>query len=237
MWSITQVKEAAKDYLWDSYWLAFALCLVAGVLTSAGNISFQFTMPMMPFGEEPEAIALFLVFSGVFMIISLVLWAFSMAFIAFISNPLFVGQKRYFVVGGLTGENKFGYLFSVFKRGEYLAVVKTMILKDLFVGLWTLLFIIPGIIKGYAWRMVPYILAQDPTMPYKEALQLSERMTDGEKLSMFVLDLSFIGWWLLGTLACGIGSLFVVPYYEATWTQLYFVLSEKIEGESGYAIA
>ncbi len=75
--------------------------------------------------------------------------------------------------------------------------------------------------------MVPYILADNPAMNYKDAIALSNKMTDGEKLDMWVLDLSFIGWYLLGALALLIGILFVHPYYNATQAELYIHLRKR----------
>lgn len=102
--------------------------------------------------------------------------------------------------------------------------VLVMFMKSLFVFLWSLLFLIPGIIKSYEYRFVAYIVAENPGIDYKTALAVSRDMTYGHKGAMFVLDLSFIGWFLLGGLLCGIGVLFVYPYYDATYAQLYLRL-------------
>jgi len=108
-----------------------------------------------------------------------------------------------------------------------MAVVKTMFMMSLRIFLWSLLFIIPGIIKSYAYRLVPYIIGDHPELDYKEALRLSEEMTEGEKLNMFVMDWSFLGWELLAVLTCGIGFFFLNPYIEATWAQFYLAMCEK----------
>lgn len=93
--------------------------------------------------------------------------------------------------------------------------------------LWYLLLIIPGIVKSYAYRMVPYILADNPNIGYERAVELSMKMTDGHKFNIWVLDLSFIGWYLLGILALFIGILFVMPYVNATNAELYLVLRQN----------
>ena len=111
-----------------------------------------------------------------------------------------------------------------------------MFTTQLFVGLWTLLFIIPGVIKQLAWSQVPYILAENPGMTGKRAREISERMTDGKKWEIFVLELSFIGWILLGALACGVGTFFVMPYVDATYAELYAKLRQNAL-ESGYVSA
>ncbi len=69
--------------------------------------------------------------------------------------------------------------------------------------------------------MVPYILSEDPDMPLDEAIEISKRMTDGQKGDIFVLDLSFLGWYILGLLFFGIGGIFVRPYHQATVAKLF----------------
>ncbi len=75
--------------------------------------------------------------------------------------------------------------------------------------------------------MVPYILADNPSIGAERAIQLSNRMTGGEKWDMFVLDLSFLGWYILGMLALGIGVIFVNPYVDSTKAELYLILRKK----------
>jgi uncharacterized membrane protein len=86
---------------------------------------------------------------------------------------------------------------------------------------------IPGIIKSYSYRLTPWILADSPQIGFRRALRLSIDLTRGHKWAIFVLDLSFIGWFLLGVLACGVGILFVVPYFMATMAELYAVLRQN----------
>ncbi|MFR5556791.1 MAG: DUF975 family protein [Coprococcus sp.] len=80
-----------------------------------------------------------------------------------------------------------------------------MFFRDLFILLWTLLLIVPGIIKSYSYRLVPYILSENPHMDRKRALELSQQMMDGHKMEAFVLELSFFGWFLLSALTCRTG--------------------------------
>ena len=97
---------------------------------------------------------------------------------------------------------------------------------DLRVFLWSLLFIIPGFYKEYQYRLVPYILAEQPDMNYKEALQKSAALMNGHKWKAFVLDLSFIPWHIFGLITCGMGTIFyVTPYHSLTQAALYRKLS------------
>lgn len=137
-------------------------------------------------------------------------------------NPLEVGCRGFF-----TRNSEAPAELSEIKVGfnPYGRSVGAMFLRDLFLFLWSLLFIVPGIIKVYSYRMVPYILADDPTISGKDAITLSRQMMDGQKWKTFVLDLSFIGWDILSCLTLGILGLFYVnPYKHATGAELYQAL-------------
>ena len=175
--------------------------------------------------EEASAAAgaIFAIIAGVIAI------AFAVGFILSILlfNPLQVGCQRFFTQNSKERAelNEMGYGFG---RGGYGRVVKTMLITDIFLILWTLLFIIPGLIKSYSYRMVPYILAQEPEISGRDAINRSREMMDGHKWNTFVLDLSFILWILLTIVTLGIvGVFYVNPYYYATNAELYYTLSGK----------
>lgn len=91
----------------------------------------------------------------------------------------------------------------------------------IFTLLWSLLFIIPGIVKGYAYSMAFYIKADNPDYDWNKCIKESMRLTSGHKMELFILDLSFIGWYLVGIFCLGIGILWVVPYHNAAKAQFY----------------
>lgn len=98
----------------------------------------------------------------------------------------------------------------------------------LFLFLWTLLFYIPGIIKGYAYFMAPYILMDQPEIDATEALEKSKQMTNGHKMDLFIMNLSFIGWSLLSVFTLGIlAFFFVMPYMMLTSAGYYVVLRNQ----------
>ncbi|MBP3911839.1 MAG: DUF975 family protein [Niameybacter sp.] len=97
----------------------------------------------------------------------------------------------------------------------------------LWVFLWTLLFIIPGIIKSYSYCMSFYILADHPEITVREALNESKRMTQGHKMDLFILQLSFIGWGILATLTFGIGYFWLIPYMQVTMANTYKKLANE----------
>jgi len=94
-------------------------------------------------------------------------------------------------------------------------------LTGLFIFLWSLLLIIPGIVATYTYAMVPYILAEDPEMTASDALAASKRMMEGNRWRLFCLEFSFIGWMLLCAFTLGIGNLFLTPYRAAAKAAFY----------------
>ena len=152
-----------------------------------------------------------------------VVFAISFVINILIINPLRVGCNRFFAENSYAPA-ELGELGYGFKNG-YGRAVGTMLRTDIYLILWSLLFIIPGIIKSYSYRMVPYILAEEPELSGKEAITRSRQMMNGNKWKTFVLDLSWILWIFFGIITLGIGMVFYVePYMEATNAELYHAL-------------
>lgn len=110
---------------------------------------------------------------------------------------------------------------------NYGRVLGTSLLVWLFTLLWSLLFIVPGIVKGLSYAMTPYVMYDNPTMPVRECVRKSQQMMDGYKWKLFCLYLSFIGWILLGCITFGIGLLWVSPYMQASEAKFYQELKER----------
>ena len=166
------------------------------------------------------AIGIFLI---VFIIVFVVLMAVVILLDVFIFNPLEVGCKKYYLrnLNEPAQVGNIGYAFD----NNYKNITKTMFFRDLFTVLWTLLFIIPGIVKSYEYQMIPYLLADNPQMTKEQAFEESKRMMQGQKWKAFVLDLSFIGWNILSALTLGIlGIFYVQPYMDATHVAVYEAL-------------
>lgn len=98
------------------------------------------------------------------------------------------------------------------------------LLQTIFICLWSLLFVIPGIIKAYSYSMASFLQQDNADKNWKTNLDQSKQMMDGHKMQLFLLDLSFIGWYLLGALCLGIGTLFVVPYHQMARANFYEAL-------------
>ena len=223
MWTNSELKQRAKAVLSRfGYWIPFLATILCGLLmTDPSNI-----LSVMSENGGLETLFENEEFAYYFSTVFLFFFVFSFFFNIFIGYPVLVGMNRFFMENRISG-SKIERLFYVFKSGNYLNVVKTMFLMNLKIFLWSLLFIIPGIIKSYEYYMVPYILSENPGISSKRAFEISKEMTNGEKFDIFWLGLSFFGWILLGTLACGIGVLFVEPYLQTTFAELYQVMREK----------
>ena len=120
----------------------------------------------------------------------------------------------------------FGILFSNF--GIWSKAVWLVIRRGLYVFLWSLLLIIPGIIKAYAYAMSVFILSENPEMSAKEAMDVSRKMMDGNKWRLFCMQLSFIGWDLLNLCTLGLGSLWLGPYKNAASAAFYDEVSRTV---------
>lgn len=159
----------------------------------------------------------------VMVVIGLIIVALVLVIDVFVANPLEVGIRRFFTqnLNQPAGVKEITYAFDK----NYKNIAKTMFYRDLYTFLWSLLFIIPGIVKAYEYRMIPYLLAENPEMSKEEAFAASKQMMDGQKWRTFVLDLSFFGWIILSGLTCGILSIFYVnPYMFSTQAALYEAL-------------
>jgi hypothetical protein len=255
MWTRKELKERAKEALKRNYWkivlVSLIGMLIGGGLGSSGisgggsdirdmasdNVKEHFTehenddvdwegaeavLDDIQMDIRPQDI----VAVAFTVIVVLIVAAIVLALDVLLLNPVQVGINR-FMVKSLDDTARIaevGYTFDHnYKNG-----VKVMFFKDLYVVLWSLLFIVPGIYKAYQYRMVPYILGENPDMTYQEVLQRSKDMMDGQKWDAFVLDLSFILWHMLGGITCGLAEIFyVAPYVNLTDAALYSRLSRK----------
>ena len=250
MWKRSELKAKAKVSFKRNYWrsvlisLLFAL-LVGGGTSVASSSSWREEADQTVDGEESsleedieelvkdeefkeriqsmdkKTLTIYMV--GFFIgasIVFLVIMALCILLDVFICNPVEIGCDRYYIrnlrepaqVGNI------GYVFD----SNYKSMVKTMFFRDLYVFLWTLLLVIPGIVKAYQYMMIPYLLAENPEMTKEQAFAESKRMMSGQKWRAFVLDLSFIGWEILSLLTFGlVGMCYVNPYRDSTHAALY----------------
>lgn len=116
-------------------------------------------------------------------------------------------------------ERELGDVFAAFNNFKTTFCLTFLI--GLYTFLWSLLFLVPGIVKSYSYSMAYYILAENPGITASEAIRRSKEMTDGHKLDLFVTDLSFMGWCILASLTLGIGYLWLIPYKSITAANIY----------------
>ena len=223
-------KAAFRANYWPSVVAALILAAIfGGGFATVGNSASDATAEQTAAIEQelegipPEVVlTILLAVLGVILLASVVTALVS----AFLINPLRVGCVRFFTVNSdapaRLSELGYGY------KSNYLNSVLTLLLKDIFIGLWSLLFLIPGLVKSYSYRLTPYILAENPSLSSTEAITLSRKMMNGQKWRAFVLDLSFIGWQLLAGLTLGLVGIFhSFPYQCATNAELYKAIRDS----------
>ena len=253
MWKRSQVKERGRISFKRNYWecvlISLLLILIIGggssASSGAGDTSHTVSGKVQNNitdetdildGEDADSlendittmideggIAALAIFVSVFLIVFIICMAIALVLNVFIVNPLAVGCRRFFVrnLNEPAQVGNIGYAFD----NNYKNITKTMFFRDLYTVLWTLLFVIPGLVKAYEYAMIPYLLADNPQMTKEQAFAESKRMMHGNKWKTFVLDLSFIGWHILSAFTLGILEFFyVAPYVNATHAALYETL-------------
>ena len=143
-----------------------------------------------------------------------------------------LGYARFLLKQHDKRELQFSDLFSQFDRfGTGFA---QKFLRILFIVLWSLLFIIPGIVKGLSYAMTPFILEEHPEMTASQAIKASMKLMEGHKMELFILGLTFIGWEILACLTMGIGFLFLNPYMNAVYAAFYRSISGQRQEARSY---
>ncbi|MBR4578224.1 MAG: DUF975 family protein [Oscillospiraceae bacterium] len=223
MWDRREIKSRGKAAFKANYW---ACVIVALILTfSIGGGSSSGAANNTEEDAAPAKISVTLL--GGAGLLGLAVQVLAL-------NPLEAGCKRFFIENSRADGKKTGIdeVLYFFKEGRWGNAVKVMFVYKLVILLWSLLLIVPGIVKGYAYRLVPYLLNENPNIDAREALDLSSRMMKGNKSSAFVYDLSYIGWYLLGVFTLGILLIFHVQPWVLSSDA---VLCRTIAGERDYS--
>lgn len=137
-----------------------------------------------------------------------------------LAGQLAVGEIYYFIALNNKEKPQVNTIFKDFGNDLFKNFI-VFILQILYIVLWTLLFIIPGIIKTYSYSMTMFLKAKQQNLQPNEAITLSRQIMDGKKWKLFCLHFSFIGWIILSTLSFGIGFIFLMPYIQASTTAFY----------------
>lgn len=216
------LKNEAKGIIQGKILKMFFACLVL-MMMSAGFVSINFDV------EKSQAILYLFGTVGYYidynraLQMALPVSVLGLLWLVFIGLPSQVSNARYFL-NSAKQEERFSDVFSAFKI-NYGHNISVMVSTNFIIFLWTLLLIIPGIIKSIEYMFVPYIVAEHPEFTSSEARQLSSIMTKGYKWDLFVLQLSFILWMILGAFinifTFGLGSNIITPYVEQTFERTY----------------
>lgn len=150
----------------------------------------------------------------------------------FIGTPLMVGKARYMIETRAYYDTKIGRIMFPWRvqRAKHVAFV--MVVKQVYYYIWCLT-VVGAFTKYYAYKLVPYILAEDPDISCKDAIKLSEDMMQGNKWKTFLMDVSFIGWYVLNIFTFGLLEwAWIIPYREATYAELYMELREEAKAKN-----
>lgn len=195
--------------------VAVVACLLGGMITGSAFLP-DVTKSLR---ESPDLIS----FGGVLRI------SVTYGFVGFVSfligGTIELGYAQFLLKQYDGKDVAFNDLFSQFYRfGQGFA---QHFLRLLYVFLWMLLFIIPGVIKSFSYAMTPYIMAEHPELSASEAIKRSMAMMEGHKLELFVLNLTFLGWTILCALTMNLGHIFLNPYKNAAYTAFYRQISNS----------
>lgn len=136
-------------------------------------------------------------------------------------GPFLVGYVNSFKKLLVEGDDRI--TANSFREGfkPYWRSVWAYLFRGILITLWSLLLIIPGIIKSLSYAMTMYIVKDHPELTVNEAIDLSKDMMYGHKYDLFYLYISFIGWYLLSILTLGIGTFWLMPYIETAQASFY----------------
>ena len=228
-------RRIARNDLTNKWFIAVAVGLVASILggISGGGPEFKVNIDgsniSMNFNVAGQTIKSIGTNGGVDSEVG----AFILASLPIIIIASLFAAVIYFVLGSFIGVGyakfnlnlvdkknaAFETLFEYFSHWKTTTI--TRLLRALYVFLWSLLFIIPGIVAGFSYAMTDYILAEDPELTADEAISQSKSIMMGNKWRFFCLQFSFIGWDILATLAFGIGHLWLTPCKQAAYAAFY----------------
>ncbi|MCQ2401322.1 MAG: DUF975 family protein [Lachnospiraceae bacterium] len=235
MFNRKEIKARAKNAFNRNYWRCVAVTLIISAITGgvvggsgrgasgANDVQLNDAVNALNNSSPSEELAILLVILGIFAVAVLIASAIGV----FLLRPFHVGEASFFTEND-AAPAEIATILDGFRNG-YLRNVFSLFLRDFLIGLGSIV-IIPGIILKYAYKMVPYILADDPDISATDALKKSREMMKGSKWATFVLELSFIGWDILAALTLGIlGVVYVGPYKKQALAEVYLKLSGKAD--------
>lgn len=220
MWIRSELKALGKQDFKRDYW-CYVLAAFLAILATGSfplKIEWNFDFPDMDLSNMISYLSSTSRGNGIVGILLTI----------FLFHPLYIGTRRFFLSNLYKeGKTPLGTVLYAFDH-SYGNVILTTFLESLFIALWSLLLVIPGIVKMYSYFMVDYILADNPGLDQARAFEISKKTMVNEKMNVFIFDLSFIPWHLLSGITLGIAGIFYVfPYVEASKARLYDRLKQK----------
>ena len=213
--SYSDYRRIARENLEGNWGKSLGIAFVAaifGALLAGSNIGFEVDMDAEYIQRLPGIIlSILAALASVASLISLAQFI--------LGGTVQLGYTQILLKQYHRQEFEIGELFSQFHR--FKQGFLQSFLRGLYVALWSLLLIIPGIVKSYAYAMTPFLMTDNPEMTAKEAIAASIELMDGHKGELFILGLTFIGWDFLAILSLGIGYLWLNPYKNAAYAAFY----------------
>ena len=229
MWTRKELKAKAKVEYKKNPWMSVLASLVLLTLSGALNTYFVKGANNAAIDQGYDSLANALIEgSAQFVIAVLTVMAAALlvgvALRIFVLNPLNASCTNFYVENSKQEKADTKAIFKGVEKGTWFRLAVAIFMKKLICGLWGLLLFVPGVVKGYQYRFVEFLIIENPDMKWNEAMKISKSMTDGQKANIFVLDLSFILWYVLA----GVPVLgwFVLPYILQTDAELYLALKK-----------
>ena len=218
--SRVELKENAKSSLKGNWGQAIIVMIIYGLITLA--ISCIGFMGKGVNLNDPKAIEA--IINGTSSLVSPA-QVISAILSIFVTSFLALGSVSFYMKLSRNEEVTYKELFS--KTGLWALYIGVTVMTSIFVGLWSMLLIIPGIIATYRYAMVDYIMVDNPNIGVFEAIRKSKEMMYGHKLDYFILQLSFLGWAILSVFTFGLLMLYVAPYMNVTCANFYYSIKDE----------
>ena len=223
-----ELRAKAWDSLKGKYWRAFLVILIIGALSSIGSGLMTCCLNMMDIVnmvDPSEMDSTMELGAAVISVAASAIGIVGMLVSLFVENAATVGMCNYFIKN-TDSKPAIADAFSGFKV-RYGRNIGTLLLVGIKLVLWSLLFVIPAVIKSYEYAIIPYILADDAEISSKDAFKKARQMMKGNKWRLFKLNLSFFGWGVLCFVTLGVGTLFLMPYVNAAAAEFYVELKNN----------
>ena len=216
----SELKDRAKALISRNYWGMVAAGLIMAVATGA------IVRTSTTYTANEDTVNRITALS---FIMAVIVSAATIAFTLFVLHPLEFGAAKYFT-RNIDGQAQ-GTLFDGFKQENFAHAVSVYFYRNVMIGLFLLLLVIPGIIKAYEYYFVSFLAVDYPELSGRELCEMSKKMTEGSKTKLFMLDLSFLLWHIANTLTCNlVGIFYYYPYRYQTKANAYRLFMERSAG-------